>query len=155
MKRVRVTVGTRLALILCGLAAFTTGLALVLQDLALSGDLREAARGRLQRTASVAGRLLEGHLAALQDRYRAISQTPEFRANLDAGHPPTLRYYAERLALQQDAPLLLFADRHERVIASAGTLRLADAALERLRPGAPDPCESPPPGADPRRCPLP
>jgi len=145
------TVGTRLALILCGIAAFATGLAVTLQDRALSADLREAAADRLQRAASVAGQLLEGHLEALEDRYRAVSLTPEFRANLDVDHSPTLNYYAERLAIQQGAALLLFSDLEGEVVGAAGAAQLARAATGRIASGAPEPCATDQPEAPARR----
>ena len=136
------TVGTRLALILCGLAGFSTGLAMLLQDRALSADLRAAAAGRLERAASVTGQLLEGHLEALQDRYRAISLTPEFRANLETNHSATLAYYAVRLAIQQQLSALLFTDPDGLLIAASGAERLTRAAASHRPAAGLDPCSS-------------
>ena len=47
MSRPRIAVAAKLALVLCGIAALATGLALILQERALSSDLRGAARERL------------------------------------------------------------------------------------------------------------
>jgi diguanylate cyclase (GGDEF)-like protein/PAS domain S-box-containing protein len=150
--RPRVTLGARLALVLCGIAAFATGLALILQDRALAADLREAASQRLARASSAADQLVEGHLRAMLERYRAISRTPEFRANLELDHPPTLHYFADRLGAEQPAETLVFLDRGDAVIASAGDARLAQASTAQLVRSGPDPCAGDAPaGADPPR----
>jgi len=130
-------VAARLALVLCGIAAFSTGLALVLQTRGLSTDLRDAARGRLDRSASSADQLIDEHLATLLDRYRAISATPEFRANLEVNHVPTLLYHAKWLVEQQGASLLLFASDENLEIAAAGDEALAPAALAALEASDP------------------
>src|SRR5262249_33085955 len=75
----RLTVTARLLLILAGVAACSTAFALVVQERSLSRDLERAARERLDRAAGAAERLVEGHLAALGERYRAISGTPQLR----------------------------------------------------------------------------
>ena len=117
---------------MCGIAAFATGLALILQARALSADLREAAHERLVRSATAADELVASHLDALLDRYRAVSGTPELRANLELDHAPTLLYHAERLMQQQGASLLLFVDDANRQIAPAGESSLGFAVLAQL-----------------------
>jgi diguanylate cyclase (GGDEF)-like protein len=131
----RATVALRLLLCLCGIAASSTGLALLLQDRALSADLERSAGLRLGRAASAADRLIEGHLRAVAERYAAISKAPEFRANLEVRHRPTLAFYASQLARQQHAALLLFADREGRTRALAGDPDLLSPARESLRDG--------------------
>jgi diguanylate cyclase (GGDEF)-like protein len=93
---------------------------LIPQERALPRDLERAARERFARSGVAAGRLLDSHLVAVRERFRAVSRTPEFRANLEAEHAPTLRYYAEKLAQEQGTALLAFLDRDARVIALAG-----------------------------------
>jgi diguanylate cyclase (GGDEF)-like protein len=132
LSRPRITVAAKLALVLCGVAALATGLALILQERALSADLHEAARARLSRAALAVDQLVESHLEAVLGRYRAISATPELRANLETNHAPTLIYHAERLAGEQGASLLLFVEHETRWIAPAGDVSLAPAALSRL-----------------------
>ena len=132
MRRPRIAVAAKLALVLCGIAALATGLALIFQERALSADLHEAARERLSRSALAVEQLVESHLEALLDRYRAISATPELRANLETNHAPTLIYHAERLAGEQGASLLFFVEHETRWIAPAGDVSLAPAALARL-----------------------
>lgn len=133
MKRVTGSLGVagRLAILLGGLAAVSTGLALLLQDRALDKDLREAARARLSTSASVADRLIADHLEALAMRYSAISRTPELRANLDARHTPTLIFYATRLLRDQGATLIAFVGEDGQFLATAGDPRLMSAALAR------------------------
>ncbi len=127
----RLPLASRLAAVLCAIAAFATALALLLQDRSLSEDLRAAAQARLERASSAASHLLQSHLETLAERYRAISGTPELVANLEVNHAPTLAYYAERLAERQGAAVVLFLDREGRSIAAAGDPGLRDAVLER------------------------
>src|SRR5215470_14395789 len=116
----RLTVTARLLLILAGVAACSTAFALVVQERSLSRDLERAARERLDRAAGAADRLVEGHLAALGERYRAISGTPQLRANLELDHPPTLGFLARELALREGAALIAFLDRDGRLTAEGG-----------------------------------
>ena len=59
----------RLAALLVTLAAMSTAIALLLQDRALDGDLRQAARARLGRGAVAADRLMAEHLRSMAIRY--------------------------------------------------------------------------------------
>jgi diguanylate cyclase (GGDEF)-like protein/PAS domain S-box-containing protein len=160
-------VATRLAILLGGLAALSTGLALVLQDQALDRDLRRAAGLRLERSAEAADRLIGDHLRSVARRYSAISLTPEFRANIGADHGPTLRYYASRLLDGQSATLIAFLGPGGEVLAPAGDPRLVVALRERLlgrsshpaascvgasEPGSSDGEDSPAPGGTFNTC---
>jgi two-component system, sensor histidine kinase and response regulator len=128
--RLRFTVTARLLVTLAGLAAFTTALIVGVQERTLSRDLEDAAAHRLDRAAHAAESLVEGHLATLDERYRAISGTPQFRANLGVDHPPTLAFYAQQLGEQQGATAVAFVDRQGHVIASGGDAALAARALD-------------------------
>jgi len=142
MKRATGSLGVagRLAVLLGGLAAVSTGLALVLQDRALDQDLRGAARARLANSASVADRLIADHLQSTVTRYAAISRTPELRANLDTHHAPTLNFYASRLLRDQGAMLIAFVGTDGQFLATAGDPRLVRLAVARnLEPEIPDP----------------
>ncbi|HXX48595.1 MAG TPA: ATP-binding protein, partial [Myxococcota bacterium] len=86
---------------------------------------------RLAHSATAANRLVDAHLAAVADRYRAISSTPQLRANLEVEDPPTLEHYAHDLRESLGAARILFLDARGRVAASAG-----DAALDPLTRGA-------------------
>ncbi|MBS1105675.1 MAG: hypothetical protein H6Q91_1177, partial [Deltaproteobacteria bacterium] len=125
----RFTVTARLLLTLAGLAAFTSALVVGVQERTLSRDLENAAARRLDRAAHASEQLVRGHLAALDERYRAISGTPQFRANLEVEHPPTLAFYAQQLGEQQGATAIAFVDRSGQVIASSGDAALAERAL--------------------------
>jgi diguanylate cyclase (GGDEF)-like protein len=135
VKRPRLTVGLRLLLCLCGLAAGSIVLALALQHRALSADLERAAGRRLEGAASAANRLIERHLLTQAERYAAISKAPELRANLEVRHGPTLAFYASELAAQQHTALLLFADSQGRSSAAAGDRDLVAPARASLRDG--------------------
>ena len=100
----------RLLALLCSIAAFSTALALALQDRSLSEDLEDAARARLTRAATAVERLLQLHLEWTSARYRTISETPQLRANLESRHRPTLSYHAEGLRRRQSAALIAFVD---------------------------------------------
>ena len=113
MRGPRTTVARRLLWILCAIAASSTGLALALQQRALSTDLERAADRRLERAVATADRLIDDHLRTLEERFAAISRASEFRANLEVNHAPTLAYYAAQLARQQSAALLLMQGREQ------------------------------------------
>jgi signal transduction histidine kinase len=110
----------RALLVLCGMAALPMALALVFQDQALTRDLELAAERRVGRAAESARSLVDAHLAALVERYRAISGAPQFRANLEIGDGATLAHYADELRRRQGATRVLFLDADDRVIAGAG-----------------------------------
>jgi len=120
----------RLLLVMCGVAAASTGLALLLQERSLSGDLERAAERRLASAASAADRLLEGHLSATAERYRAVAGTPQFRATLEVNDGPTLAHYAQALLDQQRAARVAFVDAVGTVVAAAGAEDLDTLALE-------------------------
>lgn len=131
MKRLyRLNLAARLVLILTGIAALSTGLALVVQGQALSADLRRAAQTRLEGASKATDLLVETHLAALRERYRAISGTPQFRANLEVGDAATLGYYASQLASREDAALIAFLDREGAPMAMAGDETLTAAVFD-------------------------
>jgi len=131
----RLTVGLRLLLALAGLVTFSTAVALSLQDRALARDLEHAAAERLDRAAGAAQRLVASHVASLEERYRAISGTPQLRANLEVQHAPTLAFYASDLRQREGARLLVFVDREDRAIAAAGEEPLIAAAVAAQRNG--------------------
>ncbi|MGH7540701.1 MAG: HAMP domain-containing protein, partial [Gemmatimonadota bacterium] len=131
-RRLRLGVAGRLALLLSALATLSTGLALVLQARALDQDLRSAAQARLERSAATTDRLISDHLRDIADRYAAISRTPELRANLEAGHEPTLRYFAAQLLDGQSATMIAFVDPNAEPMAPAGDPRLVERARQRV-----------------------
>jgi signal transduction histidine kinase/ActR/RegA family two-component response regulator len=122
---------TRLLAILGATASFAIALALVFQDRTLAHDLQHAAAERLQRAAIAANRLVDAHLTSVSDRYRAISGTPQLRANLEVEDPPTLAHYAADLQHNLGAARILFIDAHGRTAASAG-----DESLDSIARGA-------------------
>ncbi len=110
----------RLIAILCATAAFATALALGFQDRTLARDLEIAASARLVRASIAANSLVDAHLASLSERYRAISGTPQLRANLEVEDPPTLAHFADDLRRRSGAARLVFVDGHERFVAASG-----------------------------------
>jgi signal transduction histidine kinase/ActR/RegA family two-component response regulator len=126
-----VSLRTRLIAILAATAGFAIALAVVFQDRTLARDLHQAAAERLERSAIAANRLVDAHLTAVSERYRAISGTPQLRANLEVEDPPTLAHYAADLQQNLGAARILFIDVHGRVAAAAG-----DASLDSLAHGA-------------------
>ena len=118
----RLSVGGRILATLCAVASFSTAAALLLQDRSLSRDLREAAKDRLEHSAETAEILLIDYLRAIEERYRAVAGTPQFRANLETQHAQTLAFFADRLAEQQESSLVIFLDAEGRSIAHGGVL---------------------------------
>jgi len=115
-----VSLRARLISILCTTAAIATTLALAFQDRTLARDLESAAAVRLERSAAAANLLVDAHLASLVERYRAISGTPQLRANLEVEDPPTLAHYAEELLRRSGAVRLAFVDVRGRLVAASG-----------------------------------
>jgi len=123
------TLFIRLLCILCGVATASTGLALALQQRSLTTDLERAARKRLETAAMAANRLATNHLDGLAERYRAVSGTPQFRANLEVNDAPTLAHYADALREQQGALRIVFLDRDDRIVAGAGDAKVDARAI--------------------------
>jgi diguanylate cyclase (GGDEF)-like protein/PAS domain S-box-containing protein len=119
--RYRWTLGVRLTIALVTMATLSTLLAVGAQDRALARDLRAAAATRLERSAAVGVRVVEQHLDAFGDRYRAIARTPQLRATLELDDEPTLVFLAEELLQQHGASAIAFADPDGAIIARAGS----------------------------------
>ncbi|MEX2208700.1 MAG: ATP-binding protein [Myxococcota bacterium] len=124
----------RLISILCATAAIATALALAFQDRTLARDLESAAAARLERSASAANTLVDAHLAGLLERYRAVSGTPQLRANLEVEDPPTLAHYAEELRSRSSAVRIAFVDVRGRLVAASGDTDLDSELLYNAEP---------------------
>ena len=124
----------RLIAILCATAAIATALALAFQDRTLARDLESAAAARLERSAAAANTLVDAHLASLGERYRAISGTPQLRANLEVEDPPTLAHYADELRQRSGAARLGFVDVRGRLVAASGDSALDGELLYDTKP---------------------
>lgn len=129
--RARLGLGVRLLFLLCGVAALSTGLALGLQDRALSGDLRGAAQKRVERAAASIRLLADAHLSGLEERYRAISRTPALRATLEVGDGPTLAFYAETLRSREQAAAIAILDQDGDVSVLTGEGEIARRAIDQ------------------------
>ncbi|HEX5053113.1 MAG TPA: EAL domain-containing protein [Planctomycetota bacterium] len=125
----RVTLGTRILLVLVAVATTSTALSVLMQDSSLSADLRNAARVRLRRAGEIVKQLVDERLTTQSDRYRALASSPQFLANVEAGHQPTLAYFAEQLRPVHDAAAILFLDAEDREIAASGDVGLRAAVL--------------------------
>jgi signal transduction histidine kinase/DNA-binding response OmpR family regulator len=134
MRRMRLTVTARLLVTLAGVAAFATGLVLVVQERTIDADLERAAAERLARSARAAELLVAGHLEAMEGRYRSISGTPQLRALLEVGDAPTLAFHAAELARREEAAWVGFVDDAGRVLAGGGDAALAERALDGSLP---------------------
>jgi diguanylate cyclase (GGDEF)-like protein len=145
----RLRLATQLSLILCGISVFSTGLAVILQERSLSAELERAAHQRLERAASAADQLVERHLEAISERYRAISKTPELRANLDVRDGPTLGFFAAQLARQQEAELILFLDARNEPRVRSGDKQLGKVVRSVLAAGRKAAAAADPPGETP------
>jgi len=129
-RRYRLSLSLRTLVIFAGVAALSTALALAMQDRSLSGDLEAAAARRLDRAVASTRMLVDGHVGAMRERYGAISGTPQFRATLEVGDVPTLRFFASEVAERQGAALLGFLDEAGSVKVAVGDPQLARAALK-------------------------
>lgn len=119
------------------MAAATSLVIVVLQDASLSSDLRKSAQERLQWTSTMASHLLDSHLADQFERYESVSATPQFVANLEARHGPTLTHYAKGLAETHGARSVVFLDSKGRVVAGHGGEGIQALVMERMHGVAP------------------
>ena len=118
------SLGTRILLVLVSVAAASLVITVLLQDSALTRDLESAAQNRLERASGTAARLLEDHLRDQTEFYRAISSTPQFLANLESRHAPTLTHYAVTLADTHGAAAIFFLDIDGKEMAGFGPKEL-------------------------------
>ena len=119
----------RLLAAMCGVAAASTGLVLLLQERSLSADLERAAELRLETAAAATERMLQNHLAMVAERYAGVSATPLFRATLEVDDAPTLAHYAGVLLQQYGAARVAFVRPGGRLLAAAGDEELDAGAL--------------------------
>ncbi|HEY8494944.1 MAG TPA: response regulator, partial [Myxococcota bacterium] len=134
MRRIRLTVTARLLVTLAGVAAFATALVLAVQERTIDADLARAAEERLERSARATELLVEGHLDAMANRWRAISGTPQLRALLEVGDAPTLAFHATELVDREGAAWVGFVDPAGRVLAQGGDAALAAPAQAAALP---------------------
>lgn len=127
----RMTLGTRLLLVLVSIVAASTVITVALQERALRDDLERAAHARLERTSTLVGHLVDTHLAAQRDRLGAIASTPQFLANLESGHAATLSHFAAELAERHDIATISFVSTIGDEVAGQGDDALRAAARQR------------------------
>lgn len=141
----------RIVLSLGAIATLATLLTLVFPHYRLADDLEQAGRERLERSTAATLELSTDLQEHLRQRHRAIARTPEFRANLQTAHVPTLHALAESLVARQDSvDAVVFSNSAGGRVAGAGPAAL-QAAVRAVRfespssacgPGDPaGPCE--------------
>jgi PAS domain-containing protein len=138
----RMTLTGRLALALIAMASLSAALAFAAQDRALARDLESAAAKRLERSVRTAERVIEEHLLAVEERYRALARTPQLRATLEVDDGPTLNFLAAQLQREHSAALIAFVGADGSARASQGATGLlaqipADAARQLRLAGGP------------------
>lgn len=131
--RPRLNLGTRFLLVLLFIVTASTAVTLVIQDNALKIDLETAARARLAQARAIASQLLDEHLAVQVSRYQAIAATPQFTANVEARHVPTLLHFADELAAQQNAAAIVFLGSDGQVLARSGDAGFDEMIRRELR----------------------
>ena len=135
---VRLTLGTRILLVLVAVATASTMLAVLLQDSALSNDLQRAARDRLQRCASMVSQLLDERMVEQTERYAAILGSPHFVGGASGGRQG-LDDLSRQLCSLHPAAAILFLDSAGGELAAAGDLRLCQAVRQLFAaPGPPN-----------------
>ena len=124
------SVRLRIALTLSAIATLVTLLTLVWPHYRLAEDLKQAGLDRLERSTAAAIQLLADLQAHVKERHRAMARTPEFRANLETAHVPTLYALAKGLVEQQNSiDAVVFTNSAGLSVASAGSAGL----LSRVR----------------------
>ena len=127
------SLGTRILLVMVSIAAASLVITVVLQESSLTRDLEAAARARLERASATASQLLDDHLRDQTEFYRAISSTPQFLANLESRHAPTLTHYAVTLCDRHGADAIFFMDNEGNEMAGSGPKELRTLARTRAR----------------------
>ncbi len=128
----RLTLGARLLLVLLGVVTATTVLTLLLQDRSLQSDLERLARSRLQEASEVAEQLIQEALETQLERYEAIAATPQFQANVESRHVPTLSHFAQEIVEQQPETAVFFFDPQGKILAGNDPHGLAESAHRAL-----------------------
>lgn len=142
----------RIALSLGGIATLATLLTLIVPHYRLADDLERAGRERLERSTAALLELLADRQGHVRERHRAMARTPEFRANLETAHVPTLYALAESMVARQDSiDAVSFTNSMGARVAHAGASELVS-RLEAMafdRPAAAcaassssDPCDA-------------
>ncbi len=134
-RRLRLTLARKLTASLAAMAVLSTALAVIVQDRTLSRDLRRAAEARLERAAHAAEQIVDSHLQVLEDRYRAVSGTPQIRATLEIADAPTLTYFADELRERHGPAAVEFLDANGAVAAHSGHRGIADLSRSVKAPG--------------------
>lgn len=129
----------RIALTLGAIATLATLLTLVVPHYRLANDLKQAGLDRLEGSTAAVVDLHANLQAHVKERHRAMARTPEFRANLETAHVPTLYALAKSMVAEQDSiDAVLFTNRAGLLVAAAGSPDLLTAmrAMSFGRPAA-------------------
>ena len=129
---IRLTLGTRLLLVLVGVATASTLIAVSLQYGSLAAELRSSVQAGLQRAAATASRLVDQRLVSQADRYAATAAAARFLGEVEVGEEPALERLAERVRRQHQGAAVLFLDDGGNEVASAGPRELCIAARAQL-----------------------
>ena len=129
MRGLRISVAARLMGLMTALAGVSIGLALALQDQALGRDLEAAAAARLEEATFGSRQLLADYLSDQALHYAAVARTPEFRANLEAGHDTTLLYHARALREREGSAAVVFVRRDGSRRAAVGEPDVVESVL--------------------------
>jgi len=120
------SVRLRITLTLGGIATLATLMTLVVPHYRLSEDLEQAGLERLERSTAAVNELLADLQANVEERHRAMARTPEFRANLETAHVPTLYALAESMVEQHESiDAVVFTNRAGARVAAAGPKALS------------------------------
>ncbi len=132
------SVRLRIALTLGGIATLATLMTLIVPHYRLSKDLEQAGLERLEGSTAAVSQLLADLQTHVKERHRAMARTPEFRANLETAHVPTLYALAESMIAQQDSvDAVVFTNRAGARVAAAGPPALLS-RVQAMKPGRPD-----------------
>ena len=141
-RRIQLTLGNRLFLVLVVMAAASSLAIGVMQDSRLADDLHRAAQTRLERASNRAGQLVDKRLQEQLSRYETLAAQPQFTSNVESRHAETLTRFAEGLAEKNAASAIQFLgpDGNELAGAGPGALRVVfdrDNAVRRTSRGTP------------------
>jgi diguanylate cyclase (GGDEF)-like protein len=128
----RLRVHHRIVFSLCAIATLATILTLVVPRYRLAMDLEEAGQERLDRATQATLMLLGDLQGHMRERHRTVARTPEFRANLETAHVPTLQALARSMVDREDSvDAVVFTNSGGALVAAAGERALSRTMRKR------------------------
>ncbi|MCB9885675.1 MAG: EAL domain-containing protein [Planctomycetes bacterium] len=117
---IRLTLGTRVLLVLVGVVTASTVIAVSLQYSSLATELHQSVRAGLHRAAVTASSLVDERLRNQADRYGTVAASAQFLSEIDVGNKSALLRVAERVRRLHQGAAVQFLDADGLEVAGSG-----------------------------------